>query len=48
MAGIDRREIAGAGFGVGGYDWPGERGATLDAIRTLGLACPVEGLSTMP
>ena len=23
MAGIDRREIAGAGFGVGGYDWPG-------------------------
>ena len=36
MAGIDRREIAGAGFGVGGYDWPGERGATLDAIAHFG------------
>jgi N-acetylglucosamine kinase-like BadF-type ATPase len=45
MAGIDRREIAGAGFGVGGYDWPGERGATLDAIRTLGLTCPVEAVN---
>ncbi len=23
VAGIDRRQVAGAGFGVGGYDWPG-------------------------
>ena len=45
MAGIDRRQIAGAGFGVGGYDWPGERGATLDAIVTLGLTCPFEAVN---
>jgi N-acetylglucosamine kinase-like BadF-type ATPase len=45
MAGIDRREIAGAGFGVGGYDWPGERGPTLDAIGTLGLTCPIEAVN---
>ncbi len=33
MVGIDRREIAGAGFGVGGYDWPGERGSDAGRHR---------------
>jgi N-acetylglucosamine kinase-like BadF-type ATPase len=45
VSGIDRRQIAGAGFGVGGYDWPGERGPTLDAVGTLGLTCPVEAVN---
>lgn len=44
-AGITSSEVAGAGFGVGGYDWPSERQATLDAIATLGLGCPVEAVN---
>lgn len=44
-AGITRAEIAGAGFGVAGYDWPSERESTLEAIATLGLACPVEAVN---
>ena len=45
MAGLRRDQIAGAGFGVGGYDWPSERAATLDAIATLELQCPVEAVN---
>lgn len=41
-AGIPNREIAGAGFGIGGYDWPSQREPILQAIRTLGLSGPVE------
>lgn len=41
-AGLDAGRISGAGFGVAGYDWPSERPATLAAIATLGLACPLE------
>jgi N-acetylglucosamine kinase-like BadF-type ATPase len=41
--GID--DIAGGGFGVAGYDWPSERGDTLDAIATLGLNCPIEAVN---
>ncbi len=41
-AGIRREQIAGAGFGVAGYDWPSELPPTLDAIATLGLAAPLE------
>ncbi|NUM44095.1 MAG: ATPase [Anaerolineales bacterium] len=44
-AGISRADIAGAGFGVAGYDWPSEREPTLEAIATLGLACPVEAVN---
>jgi N-acetylglucosamine kinase-like BadF-type ATPase len=39
---ISKDQIAGAGFGVAGYDWPSERGATLDAIQPLGLSAPLE------
>jgi len=35
-------QIAGAGFGVAGYDFPSDRAQHLDAIASLGLACPVE------
>jgi len=42
MAGVRGSQIAGAGFGIAGYDWPSERQATLQAVSTLGLGAPVE------
>lgn len=42
QAGKDRRQLAGAGFGVAGYDWPSELPDTLAAIKTLGLTCPIK------
>jgi len=44
-AGLAREQIAGAGFGVAGYDWPSERAATLEAVATLGLAAPVDAVN---
>jgi N-acetylglucosamine kinase-like BadF-type ATPase len=41
-AGIAAAEIAGAGFGIGGYDWPSQRESMLEAIRPLALGGPVE------
>ncbi len=35
-------QISGAGMGIGGYDWPSERQDHLEAIRPIGLACPIE------
>ncbi len=34
--------IAGAGFGIAGFDWPSQRADTLGAIRSLGFTCPIE------
>lgn len=42
MAGIPIQEIAGAGFGLAGFDWPSQRQAHLDALQPLKLACPLE------
>jgi N-acetylglucosamine kinase-like BadF-type ATPase len=42
MAGVDAAQIAGAGFGIAGYDFPSDRTPHLQAIAALGLACPVE------
>jgi N-acetylglucosamine kinase-like BadF-type ATPase len=42
MSGVERASIAGAGFGVAGYDFPSDRAGHLQAISTLGLSCPVE------
>lgn len=42
QAGLGRADIAGAGFGIAGYDWPSERLPTLEAIAGLGLDCPIE------
>lgn len=42
MSGVDKAEIAGAGFGVAGYDFPSDRESHLQAISKLGLSCPVE------
>ena len=42
MSGVDKAHIAGAGFGVAGYDFPSDREGHLKAISALGLSCPVE------
>ncbi len=42
QAGLSRKAISAAGFGVAGYDWPSELPPTLEAIDSLGLSCPIE------
>ena len=42
MAGIGITDIAGAGMGLAGYDWPSQREIILGAIQPLGLDCPLE------
>jgi N-acetylglucosamine kinase-like BadF-type ATPase len=42
MAQTQEAWIAGAGFGIAGYDFPSEREDHLGAITHLGLRCPVE------
>jgi N-acetylglucosamine kinase-like BadF-type ATPase len=41
-AGIERREIQAAGFGIAGYDWGSQLPAMQAAIEPLGLECPLE------
>jgi N-acetylglucosamine kinase-like BadF-type ATPase len=45
MASIPKEQIAGAGFGVSGYDWPSERQPTLEVIASLGLSCPLDAVN---
>src|SRR5512141_633208 len=42
QAGLRVDQIAGAGFGIGGYDWPSQTQVHLDAIAPLDLQCPIE------
>lgn len=42
MSGLDRAQLAGAGFGVAGCDFSSDREPHLQAISKLGLSCPVE------
>jgi len=42
MAGITVDQIAGAGFGIAGYDFPSDRELHLRAVSELGLSCPLE------
>jgi N-acetylglucosamine kinase-like BadF-type ATPase len=42
MSGVDAAGIAGAGFGVAGYDFPSDREMHLKSIATLNLSCPFE------
>ncbi len=42
MANVKAEQIAGAGFGVAGYDFPSDREPHLGAIAQLGLSCPVD------
>lgn len=39
-AGLKKEQIAGAGFGVAGYDWPSEMEATASVIDRLRLRAP--------
>jgi len=39
-AGIGKKQIAAAGFGVAGYDWPSEAEPTRQAIESVGLHGP--------
>jgi len=41
-AGLLISQMAGAGFGIAGYDWPSQKEAMLLAIRSLGLQAPIE------
>jgi len=41
-AGLRIEQIAGAGMGLAGYDWPSQKQAHLDAIHPLGLLCPLQ------
>lgn len=41
-AGVGKSQIAGAGFGIAGFDFPSERDDHLKAIHPLGLSCPLE------
>jgi N-acetylglucosamine kinase-like BadF-type ATPase len=41
-SGVEIADIAGAGFGVAGYDFPSDRDSHLKAIAALGLSCPFE------
>jgi N-acetylglucosamine kinase-like BadF-type ATPase len=42
ISGVEKDQVAGAGFGVAGYDFPTDREGHLKAIASLGLSCPVE------
>lgn len=39
-SGVNQADIAGAGFGVAGFDWHSEYDITAQTIERLGLACP--------
>jgi N-acetylglucosamine kinase-like BadF-type ATPase len=42
VSAVEKADIAGAGFGVAGFDFPSDRAGHLQAIAALGLSCPVE------
>jgi N-acetylglucosamine kinase-like BadF-type ATPase len=42
MAGLERRQITGAGMGIAGYDWPSQRKPHMDIVESLGLGCSAE------
>jgi N-acetylglucosamine kinase-like BadF-type ATPase len=45
VAGVTIDQIAGAGFGISGFDYPSEKAAMLDAIGVLGLCAPLEAVN---
>lgn len=38
--GIEKKQIAGAGFGYAGYDWPEDKNGHTEMIQSLGLSAP--------
>jgi len=41
-AGLTLGQISGAGFGIGGYDWPSQRQPHLDSLKKIGYKMPLE------
>lgn len=41
MSGVSIKDVAGSGFGIGGYDWPSEEKNMAAAIRRLGMQTPI-------
>ena len=39
---IKKKEIAGMGFGIAGYDWPSEKGIMMQCIDSLGISAPYD------
>lgn len=39
-SGLKQPDIAGAGFGIAGYDWPSQRPRMVEIIRELGITAP--------
>jgi N-acetylglucosamine kinase-like BadF-type ATPase len=42
MAGVGHGQLAGAGLGIGGYDWPSQRPRMLRTIHEAGIQAPLE------
>lgn len=40
--GLTLQQINGAGFGIGGYDWPSQRQPHLDSLAKIGYQMPLE------
>ena len=47
-ASLSQDQIVGAGFGIAGFDWPSQRGATLRALDPLGLHAPLKIVNIVP
>jgi N-acetylglucosamine kinase-like BadF-type ATPase len=45
QAGLAIEQIAGAGFGVSGFDYPSQKAPTLQAIESIGLRAPIEAVN---
>jgi N-acetylglucosamine kinase-like BadF-type ATPase len=45
QAGLALDQIAGAGFGVSGLDYPSQKAPTLQAIESIGLCAPTEAVN---
>ena len=41
-SGLTLKDLAGAGFGIAGYDWPSVRPPMLEVLHRLGVSCPLE------
>jgi N-acetylglucosamine kinase-like BadF-type ATPase len=45
QAGITIDQIAGAGYGVSGLDYPSQKAPMLEAIKSIGLCAPIEAVN---
>jgi N-acetylglucosamine kinase-like BadF-type ATPase len=41
-SGLALADLAGAGFGIAGYDWPSARPPMLGVLHKLGISCPLD------